>query len=128
MEESVHTIPVVDGDNLRYFKELYLSDRNARELIESLATREHLDVDHFDVAYSQIIHRSIEATDLVRLQSLIGGEREANVLDSLIRRKRSNSVDTGRHDRDYPRRTALIEALDLAEEVETALQDDLNVT
>jgi len=78
MGELVHTIPDVDGDNLRYFKELYSANPNSQDLIESLATQEQLDVDHFDVTYSQIIHRSIEAKDLVRLQSVIGSEREAD--------------------------------------------------
>ena len=78
MKDSVHTKPDVDQVNLNYFKGLYSSNPNARDLIESLARCERLVVDHKCATYSQIIHRSIEAKDLVRLQSVIGSEREAD--------------------------------------------------
>ena len=80
MNDSFLTIPVVDGDNLKYFKGLYSANPNEQDLIESLATHEFLDVDHLDVSYSQRIHRSIEVKDLVRLQSAIKGGSEAFVL------------------------------------------------
>ena len=50
----------------------------------------------------------------------------ANVLDSLTRRKSSTSADTTRYDLDSPRHTDLIAALELADEVKTALQNDVD--
>ena len=47
-------------------------------------------------------------------------------MDSLTRRKSSTSADTTRYDLDSPRHTDLIAALELADEVKTALQNDVD--
>ena len=126
MKDSVHTKPDVDQVNLNYFKGLYSSNPNARDLIESLARCERLVVDHKCATYSQIIHRSIDVKDLLVLKPADGGEHDANLLASLVDRQSSSSADTTRYDIDSPRHTQLIEALKLAEDVKTALLSDVD--